>query len=280
MKNETRSGAIHRFTLFCLFGCLLAIITTVSADAATTTPLRHTVRPGQTLYSIARSYGVPLDGLAAANGIRNPASLRAGTRLVIPSGGTSVAPARQRTTAARTTTRRARHPAVRRPAAPAIPLDDADETGAGSADIPARLSPAMSPAVADIPGRFDALPWPVAGRVISGFDRPRRGHRHQGIDIGSEAGAPIHPVAEGTVVLVEEHYGNYGRLIAIEHDNGMVSYYGHNMKNLVSLGDRVTTDGVIALVGHSGNASCNHLHFEIRSNGAAIDPTTALTPQP
>ena len=88
-------------------------------------------------------------------------------------------------------------------------------------------------------------------------------------------------VADGQVTLVAERHGNYGRLIAIEHENGMVSYYGHNRQNLVAAGQQVTAGDVIATVGHSGNATCDHLHFELHASGKAFDPIPALaTPAP
>jgi len=223
------------------------------------------VQRGQTLYSIALAHGVPVKGLAAANGIKNPSRVRAGTRLVIPSGKRAAS---------------STSPSKKPPEHESRPQTLALAPPSRDAEIPDALPPSMSPALPDlglIPG---PLSWPVEGRIISGFDRPRRGHRHQGIDIGGAAGAPIRPVAGGVVGMVEEQYGNYGRLITVEHDNGMVSYYGHNMKNLVKPGQRVSADDVIALVGRSGNASCAHLHFELRLKGEAIDPVAALPTQP
>src|SRR5262249_61693566 len=125
----------------------------------------------------------------------------------------------------------------------------------------------------------DRLVWPVDGPVLSGFDRPRRGHRHRGIDIGSAEGTPIHAAAAGVVTLATDHFGNYGRLVVIEHEDGLVSYYGHNMRNLVETGQRIEADEVIALVGHTGNASCSHVHFELRFKGEPVDPATALAPR-
>ena len=124
------------------------------------------------------------------------------------------------------------------------------------------------------------LPWPVQGPVISAFARPRPGRRHHGVDIKCSEGTPIRAVADGVATLVKERYGSYGRLVVIQHDNGMVSYYGHNAKNLVSEGERVEAEQVIALVGRSGNATGDHLHFEIRVQGKPIDPLQALASLP
>lgn len=213
------------------FLCVGGVVDAAGDDGVAA--VRHTVRRGQTLYSIARTYGVPLERIAAANGIQDPSRVRAGARLLIPG---------------------ARKPA-RRHAPP------------GRLEAPATRRVWLTA----------PLPWPIEGPVISGFARPRRGHTHRGIDIKSAEGTPIRAVADGTVILAEERYGNYGRLVAIEHENGMVSWYGHNQKNLVHAGERVRAEEVIARVGHSGNASTDHLHFEVHVNGNAIDPLTALT---
>jgi len=187
-----------------------------AADAA---PIHvHLVQKGQTLYSIARRYGVPLAEIASLNGIRNPSKILAGTRLIVP------------------------------------------------------VDPENASAL------LPALPWPVDGRLVSRYGRPRRTHRHQGIDIGASRGTPIHAVADGVVKTVSEKQGDYGRLVTIEHDDNLVSYYGHNMKNLVVPGQRVTAGTIIALVGHTGNASGDHLHFELRVEGVPFDPLLALAP--
>ena len=221
--------------------------TAKTTTAASDQRVYHTVRRGQTLYSIAREYGVPLKTLSAANGIANPANIRAGARLVIPG-------------------------ARKRPVAPSRAL------------APPLASDQEKPPAP----RFDServfltapLGWPVDGTVVSTFARPRRGHRHQGIDIKSEEGAPVRAVADGTVVRVEEKYGSYGRLIVIEHENGMLSYYGHNKKNLVQTGQTVMAEETIGLVGHSGNATCDHVHFELHVHGQAVDPLPALASLP
>ena len=206
----------------------------------------HTVRRGQTLYSIARQYGVPLKTLSAANAIANPANIKAGLRLVIPG-------ARKRT----------------------APPSRSIAPSAAAQEMP--VAPGL-----DTERVFLTAPlaWPVDGQVVSAFARPRRGYRHKGIDIKSEEGAPVRAVADGTVIRVEERYGSYGRLIVIEHENGMLSYYGHNKKNLVQAGQTVAAEETIGLVGHSGNATCDHLHFELHVRGQAVDPLPALASLP
>ncbi|HEY3174877.1 MAG TPA: M23 family metallopeptidase [Candidatus Polarisedimenticolia bacterium] len=244
-----------------LAGALLVILSAgligTAAPRAATSPVAdrtqvwHVVKRGETLYSIARAYHVPLQRISSANGIMNPARIRAGMRLAIPGA-------------------RALPPSPPRP----LPLSRNHRPvppGSGPSRAPAPAAPAAQRSWLTAP-----LPWPVEGPVISSFMRPRRGHRHAGIDIKSDEGTPVRAVADGVVTTVKESYGNYGRLVVIEHENGMVSYYGHNRENLVVPGQVVMAEDVIARVGRSGNATCDHLHFELHEGGRAIDPLDAL----
>ena len=66
-------------------------------------------------------------------------------------------------------------------------------------------------------------------------------------------------------------YHGYGNLIRIKHANGLETYYSHNSKNLVKVGDRVKAGDVIALTGRTGRATTEHLHFETRINGQHVN---------
>ena len=94
---------------------------------------------------------------------------------------------------------------------------------------------------------------------------------HRGIDLNAPIGTPIKAVLSGVVKVAGEVQG-YGNVVYIDHGNGMVTRYGHASKLLVKPGEHVKQGQVIALVGQTGRADGPHLHFEVRVNGAAIDP--------
>jgi murein DD-endopeptidase MepM/ murein hydrolase activator NlpD len=131
-----------------------------------------------------------------------------------------------------------------------------------------------------IPGRTaSGLIWPVKGKVSSPFGR--RGLRgfHPGIDITAPKGTPIRAVADGLVVESGrklDGYSGYGKIIVIQHGNGMKTLYAHNKKNLVKPGRCVKAGDIIGEVGTSGNATGSHLHFEIRKNGRPVNPLKYL----
>jgi murein DD-endopeptidase MepM/ murein hydrolase activator NlpD len=123
------------------------------------------------------------------------------------------------------------------------------------------------------------ITWPVEGKVSSGFGR--RGIRgfHSGIDIPAATGTPIRAVADGLVVLSGKSldgYSRYGKIVIVEHGNGIRTVYAHNQKNHVKTGECVKAGEVIAEVGSSGNASGPHVHFEIRREGRPVNPLKYL----
>lgn len=118
-------------------------------------------------------------------------------------------------------------------------------------------------------GRTGQFIWPT----VSGRATTYAGHSGNGIDIApGGAGHPIYASASGVVSKVVNGYTGYGHYILIDHQNGYVTRYAHNSKNLVSVGQVVQQGEVIALMGRTGRATGNHLHFEIIYNGRYLFP--------
>jgi murein DD-endopeptidase MepM/ murein hydrolase activator NlpD len=115
--------------------------------------------------------------------------------------------------------------------------------------------------------------WPVDGPVVSGFGM-RWGRMHEGIDIAVPAGTPIRAAASGTVVLQqgEAESGGYGNFTCLDHGGGLQTCYAHQSSFAVSSGQSVSQGDVIGYVGCTGHCFGDHLHFEVRINGAPTDP--------
>lgn len=99
----------------------------------------------------------------------------------------------------------------------------------------------------------------------------RRSGSHTGLDLAVSLGTPIYPIADGTVTFSGTQ-GSYGKLIIIDHGDGIQSYYAHCNSLNVGVGTEVTKDTNIATVGSTGNSTGPHLHLEIRVNGTALNP--------
>ena len=121
--------------------------------------------------------------------------------------------------------------------------------------------------------------WPVKGPIVSAFGSPRPLRSHRGVDIKAPQGAPIHAAAAGTVVF-SGRASSYGRTVKIAHLNGLSTVYAHNSANFVKAGDTVKAGTVIGTVGHTGRATTNHLHFEVRRQGVARNPLPLLQHPP
>jgi murein DD-endopeptidase MepM/ murein hydrolase activator NlpD len=133
------------------------------------------------------------------------------------------------------------------------------------------------------------LIWPVVGRVSSGFGmrgggktksgRVRRGQFHNGIDIPMPKGTSI-LAAKGGVVVESGPSRGYGQRVVVDHGNGLRTLYAHCSKILVKKGQRVVQGQRLALVGRTGRATCNHLHFVVYVNGKAKNPVEYLPKKP
>lgn len=101
---------------------------------------------------------------------------------------------------------------------------------------------------------------------------------HEGVDFAGQMGSDVVAVAAGVVIWSGSRYG-YGNLLEIDHGNGYVTRYGHNQKNLVQVGDRVTKGQKIALMGSSGRSTGPHVHFEVLLNGRVVNPDKYIRAQ-
>ena len=123
---------------------------------------------------------------------------------------------------------------------------------------------------------LEALPslWPVRGYVTrefyvtAGEANPKY---HPGIDIAVAVDTPIAAAADGVVELAGFD-DTFGWMVLIDHGYGIHTLYGHNSRNLVNKGDRVSRGQTVALVGSTGKSTAPHLHFGIRKNGVPVDP--------
>lgn len=134
------------------------------------------------------------------------------------------------------------------------------------------------------PGPYSGgkMAWPVPGysRITSYY-----GYRihpifkvkklHTGIDIGAPTGSKITAAADGTVIFAD-WLGGYGKAMMVDHGGGIVTLYAHNSSFIAKEGQKVKRGDTIAKAGSTGNSTGPHLHFEVRKNGAYVDPVPWL----
>ena len=102
-----------------------------------------------------------------------------------------------------------------------------------------------------------------------------RGRMHAGIDLKTFAKDTVRAVFPGIIRVACRAQG-YGNVIVVRHYNGLETVYSHNFKHLVKSGDRVNAGDPIALVGRTGRATTEHVHFETRINGKHFNPAILI----
>ncbi|HWF60907.1 MAG TPA: M23 family metallopeptidase [Nitrospira sp.] len=142
-----------------------------------------------------------------------------------------------------------------------------------------RILDELSQAAEQRSSRWASTPsiWPVKGWVTSGFG-PRispfteKPAWHDGLDIGAAPNTPVHAPAQGRITSIG-YDPKLGNIVRVDHGFGVETLYGHLAKALVKEGQRVERGDVIALVGSSGLSTGPHLHYMVKLNGQALDPT-------
>jgi lipoprotein NlpD len=226
----------------------------------------YVVQPGDTLFSVASSFGREVKDLARWNNLDDPAKIGVGQNLrVVPPAGETAAVM---------------------PVTPTGPATTRPLEGGAAAGAPPAAAPAAEPATA--PGPLAAVPeskpplpvpssdwiWPVNGRVIEKFDEKR----NKGIGIAGREGDPVVASADGQVVYSGSGLRGYGNLVILKHNDDFISAYAHNRQILVKQGQMVKRGQRIAEVGRS-DATQPKLHFEIRRQGKPVDPLAYLPPR-
>ena len=124
---------------------------------------------------------------------------------------------------------------------------------------------------------------PTDGWLSSRFSQSRmhpvhnRPLPHEGIDVSAPTGTPIMAAAKGRVVRSGWIVG-YGLTVEIDHGYGFTTLYGHASKLIAQVGDEVTRGDVIAQVGSTGITTAPNLHYEVKVNGVAQDPSRFILP--
>lgn len=202
---------------------------------------RHRVVAGDSGFDLAMKYAVPWDQIALANNLDPKASLKPGATLLIPT------------------------------------LLDPPPT---PAQTPAPLvSPVAPPArVAAARPRSPRFAWPLSGPLRRGF--ATGSDHHDGLDITAAKGAMVRAAAAGTVRFAGKEKDQFGNLVVLDHGDGWYTAYGFLSRVTVKEGAAVAAGERVGLVGSTGMAKGNELHFEVRRDGKPVDPLDELPTAP
>lgn len=122
--------------------------------------------------------------------------------------------------------------------------------------------------------------WPTDGHITSPYGwrvDPMTGGRefHGGVDIAAEPGEPVRATADG-IVSFAGWSGNNGNLVVIEHGMGFQTFYAHNRKVIIKVGQKVKRGQIISYMGSTGRSTGPHVHYEIWHDGRSVNPAKYL----
>ena len=245
----------------------------------------HTVRRGDTLYSIALEHGQSYRDVASWNNIDNPNVIRVGQQLrIAPPEGVAVAKPVAGPAAVEARPLSAGGPPStdtfkREPKGGKQPYT---EQAMAAAQKPEESRPPQS----NVPSKVESRPaepsaggdlnwaWPSSGKVIAAYVEGGS----KGVDIEGRIGESVLAAEAGKVTYAGSGIRGYGNLLIVQHANSLSSVYAHNSKLLAKEGQQVAKGQKIAELGNS-DADQAKLHFEIRRQGKPLDPIKLLPPR-
>lgn len=270
---------------------LSAVLNTETAMTGTTESIKprrdvveYTVRSGDTLSMIAKSYGVDVDSIKYLNPKIDVDNLALGDVVKIPpvsgliitvkSGDTIYSLAKKYSLASA-------QPIVDWPYNSFVDDEKFTLAAGQTLIIPGGVPPEeivrpvyqMTPSQTIFTRGSGALSWPTNGIVSQYFS-----WYHNGVDIANAVGTPVAAADSGRVVLsiMGGWNGGWGNYIKVDHGNGLVSLYAHLSEIFVNVGDNVNRGQLIGKMGSTGRSTGPHTHFTVYSNGVAINPLGLL----
>ena len=250
----------------------------------------HTVKKGDTLYSISLDYGQDYKDVAAWNYLENPNLIKVGQQLRVlpPEGAAPVAVARPVSSSGPVEMRGAAASSAntetfkREPKGGKQPWSEEALAKARQGETAARPAESKPAAATERPVEKPVEKSPVAGDDVD-WMWPANGKLmttysdggNKGIDIAGRIGDPVLAAAAGVVSYAGSGLRGYGNLVVLRHNANLLSVYAHNSKLLVKEKDTVAKGQKIAEIG-SSDADSPRLHFEIRRQGKPGDPQKFL----
>lgn len=269
-----------------------------------TPPSTIQVKKGDTLYSIAQRYSIPLKDLIQVNNLHPPYTLKIGQTLRLPTaqyhivqkGDTLYSISRQHNVDITSLSRvNNLHPPYTLHVGQKLLLSGTisgnsrnyQTTSQKSAqtatnqpvskNVSAKKATSVRQTAYTPPkNRTAKFLWPVKGTVISNFGVMGKGRKNDGINIKAARGSDVKAADKGTIAYAGNELKGFGNLILIKHTDGWITAYAHNDKLVVKKGQTVAKGEKIATVGSTGSVDSPQLHFEVRAGKKAVDPRKYL----
>lgn len=205
--------------------------------------VKHVIKKGDTVKNMAKSYGVETRDIYEFNSLDEKSLLSIGDEIIIPGAEIKEQP----------------KPVV-------VAKKPATSKPSGKTNLNLNIQGGVIPNNYRIADNSTPIPGYFIKPVTGGSCRLTQGkHDRYAIDIGCPTGTPIYASASGKVIFSKVGWnGAFGNLVIIAHPNGTQTFYAHQSKIAVSIGDQVSQGEVIGYVGNTGRSTGPHIHFEVR----------------
>lgn len=255
------------------------------------------VQKGDTLYSLARKYDIPIRELIETNHLKPPYNLYVGQGIRLPNaryhvvqkGDTVYNISKRYNTDMKSLSKAnglsepynlyiGQRLALSGSAAPSsyTPVPQKSTTSSWTPWSSSKTSTPASTYTPPPKKRSSTFAWPLKGKVISNYGSIGKGRNNDGINISAPLGSDVKAADAGSVAYAGNELKGFGNLILIRHNDGWVTAYAHNDRILVKKGQKVRKGEKISTVGSTGGVSSPQLHFEIRAGKKAVNPNSYL----
>ncbi len=248
------------------------------------------VMAGDTLYGIASYYNIPSNDLIAANNLKEPYHLIAGSKLKVPQTGYHrVRSGETLFTISKNYNIKLAHLAKMNNLSEPYNIRSGQVIQIGEdAKKPnyntngkqnnRRIVTKKPSIISKIRRKLNKFSWPVDGQVVSRFGPKKGGLYNDGINIKAATGSSVKAAEDGVVAYVGNELRGYGNLIIIKHDGGWITAYAHLSKSQVKKGQNIAKGQKIGAVGETGKVTFPQLYFGLRKGRDAVNPENYLIP--
>ena len=239
-------------------------------------PIRHRVKKGESVYSVAREYNVSVNSLATWNGLGPDLDIKTGREIIIPAAAILRTNNQKKTTSSEV---KLKQQAVKK--LENIVVKNKPQESSSVSEIDGNSNTSLknltekTPPVVKI---VSVKPFiaPVKGIIVNYYTQNKGSSNNNGVDYETSVSETVKAVADGTIVLISDIVGGSGKIILVRHEPEFITIYGRITNIQVKKGQKVKQGEKIGEVIVDTKTDRGLMHFEVRKGMKSIDPETMI----
>ena len=239
-------------------------------------PIRHRVKKGESVYSVAREYNVSVNSLATWNGLGPDLDIKTGREIIIPAAAILRTNNQKKTTNSEVklkqqTVKKLENIVVKNKPQESSSVSEID----GNSNTSLKNLREKTPPVVKI---VSVKPFiaPVKGIIVNYYTQNKGSSNNNGVDYETSVSETVKAVADGTIVLISDIVGGSGKIILVRHEPEFITIYGRITNIQVKKGQKVKQGEKIGEVIVDTKTDRGLMHFEVRKGMKSIDPETMI----